>query len=125
MLLLIGKILLLLIFFLSGINKIQNFKSTVSGFKNIFFSKKLPNFIYNIIIFLVIILEILAPIIIIYNSQTNNLSQLAHYSSITLAIFTILATYLYHNPITQKGQFYYFMKNLSIIGGLLVVSAIV
>ena len=125
MLLLIGKILLLLIFFLSGINKIQNFKGTVSGFKNIFFSKKLPNFIYNIIIFLVIILEILAPIIIIYNSQTNNLSQLAHYSSITLAIFTILATYLYHNPITQKGQFYYFMKNLSIIGGLLVVSAIV
>ncbi len=125
MLLLIGKILLLLIFFLSGINKIQNFKSTVSGFKNVFFSKKLPNFIYNIIIFLVIVLEILAPIIIIYNSQTNDLSQLAHYSSISLAIFTILATYLYHNPITQKGQYYYFMKNLSIIGGLLVVSAIV
>ena len=125
MLLLIGKILSLLIFFLSGINKIQNFKSTVSGFKNVFFSKKLPNFIYNIIIFLVIVLEILAPIIIIYNSQTNDLSQLAHYSSISLAIFTILATYLYHNPITQKGQFYYFMKNVSIIGGLFVVSAIV
>jgi len=125
MLLLIGKILLLLIFFLSGINKIQNFKSTVSGFKNIFFSKKIPNFIYNIIIFLVIILEILAPIIIIYNSQTNNLSQLAHYSSISLAIFTIIATYLYHNPMTQKGQFYYFMKNVSIIGGLLILSSIV
>lgn len=125
MLLLIGKILLLSIFFLSGISKIKNFKGTVSGFKNIFLSKKLPNFIYNLIIFLAIVLEILAPIIIIYNSQTNNLSQLAHYSSISLAIFTIIATYLYHNPITQKGQFYYFMKNLSIIGGLLVVSAIV
>mgnify|MGYP006136125931 CR=1 FL=1 len=125
MLLLIGKILLLLIFFLSGISKIKNFKGTVSGFKNVFFLKKMPNFIYNIIIFLVIVLEILAPIIIIYNSQTNDLSQLAHYSSISLAIFTILATYLYHNPITQKGQFYYFMKNVSIIGGLLVVSTIV
>ena len=125
MLLLIGKILLLSIFLLSGISKIKNFKGTVSGFKNVFFSKKLPNFIYNLIIFLAIVLEILAPIIIIYNSQTNNLSQLAHYSSISLAIFTIIATYLYHNLITQKGQFYYFMKNLSIIGGLLVVSAIV
>ena len=90
-----------------------------------FFLKKLPNFIYNLIIFLVIVLEILGPIVIIYNSQTNRLSQLAYYSSISLAIFTILATYLYHNPITQKGQFYYFMKNVSIIGGLLVLSSII
>ena len=78
-----------------------------------------------LIIFLVIVLEILGPIIIIYNSQTYNLSQLSYYSSISLAIFTILATYLYHNPIKQKGQFYYFMKNVSIIGGLLILSSIV
>ena len=122
---LLGICLLLIIFFLSGIDKIKNFKATVSGFKNVFFLKKLPNFIYNLIIFLVIVLEILGPIIIIYNSQTNRLSQLAYYSSISLAIFTILATYLYHNPITQKGQFYYFMKNVSIIGGLLVLSSII
>tara|TARA_B100000902_G_scaffold397358_1_gene460926 strand:- start:6569 stop:6946 length:378 start_codon:yes stop_codon:yes gene_type:complete len=125
MLLLIGKILLLLIFFLSGISKIKNFKGTVSGFKNVFFPKKLPNFIYNLIIFLVIVLEILGPIIIIYNSQTYNLPELSYYSSISLAIFTLLATYLYHNPMTQKGQFYYFMKNVSIIGGLLILSSIV
>lgn len=125
MLLLIGKILLLLTFFLSGISKIKNFKGTVSGFKNIFFLKKMPNFIYNLIIFSVIILEILGPIIIIYNSQTYNLPELSYYSSISLAIFTLLATYLYHNPMTQKGQFYYFMKNVSIIGGLLILSSIV
>lgn len=125
MLFLLGICLLLIIFFLSGIDKIKNFNATVSGFKNVFFLKKLPNFIYNLIIFLVIVLEILGPIIIIYNSQTNRLSQLAYYSSISLAIFTILATYLYHNPITQKGQFYYFMKNVSIIGGLLVLSSII
>ena len=125
MMFLLGICLLLIIFFLSGIDKIKNFKATVSGFKNVFFLKKLPNFIYNLIIFLVIVLEILGPIIIIYNSQTNRLSQLAYYSSISLAIFTILATYLYHNPITQKGQFYYFMKNVSIIGGLLVLSSII
>lgn len=125
MLLLIGKILLLSIFLLSGISKIKNFKGTVSGFKNVFFPKKLPNFIYNLIIFLVIVLEILGPIIIIYNSQTYNLPELSYYSSISLAIFTLLATYLYHNPMTQKGQFYYFMKNVSIIGGLLILSSIV
>tara|TARA_B000000475_G_scaffold272191_1_gene272425 strand:- start:253 stop:630 length:378 start_codon:yes stop_codon:yes gene_type:complete len=125
MLLLIGKILLLLIFFLSGISKIKNFKGTVSGFKNVFFLKKMPNFIYNLIIFLVIVLEILGPIIILYNSQTNNFTELSYYSSISLAIFTLIATYLYHNPMTQKGQFYYFMKNVSIIGGLLVLSSVV
>jgi|TARA_B110001450_G_scaffold252039_1_gene273066 putative oxidoreductase len=125
MLLLIGKILLLQIFFLSGISKIKNFKESVSGFKNVFFSKKLPNFIYNLILFLVIVLEILGPIIILYNSQTNNLTELSYYSSISLAIFTLLATYFYHNPITQKGQFYYFMKNVAIIGGLLVLSSVV
>lgn len=124
MLLLIGKILLLLIFFSSGISKIQNFKGTISGFKNVFI-KKLPNFVYSLIIFLVIVLEIIGPIIIIYNSQTNQLSELSYYSSILLAIFTILATYLYHNPITQKGQMYYFMKNVSIIGGLLILASIV
>ena len=124
MLLLIGKILLLQIFFLSGISKIKNFKESVSGFKNVFFSKKLPNFIYNLILFLVIVLEILGPIIILY-SQTNNLTELSYYSSISLAIFTLLATYFYHNPITQKGQFYYFMKNVAIIGGLLVLSSVV
>ena len=48
MLLLIGKILLLLIFFSSGISKIQNFKGTISGFKNVFI-KKLPNFVYSLI----------------------------------------------------------------------------
>ena len=125
MLLLIGKILLLQIFFLSGISKIKNFKESVSGFKNVFFSKKPPNFIYNLILFLVIVLEILGPIIILYNSQTNNLTELSYYSSISLAIFTLLATYFYHNPITQKGQFYYFMKNVAIIGGLLVLSSVV
>lgn len=125
MLLLIGKILLLLIFFLSGISKLKNFKGTVSGFKNVFFLKKMPNFIYNLIIFLVIVLEILGPIIILYNSQTNNFSKLSYYSSISLAIFTLIATYLYHNPMTQKGQFYYFMKNVSIIGGLLVLSSVI
>jgi len=85
----------------------------------------MPNFIYNLIIFLVIVLEILGPIIILYNSQTNNFSELSYYSSISLAIFTLIATYLYHNPMTQKGQFYYFMKNVSIIGGLLVLSSVI
>lgn len=120
MLVTISVLLLLLIFFLSGINKIMNFKNTVNGFKKVFFLKKMPDFIYNIIIGLVVLLEILAPLVIVYNLQTNNLHKMSYYSVLSLIMFTIMATLLYHYP-TKKGQYYTFLKNLSITGGLLLL----
>ena len=113
--------MILLMYFLAGINKAKNFASTVSGFKNVFFFKKLPNLFYNIAIFLVIALEILAPIMIQYSLLTNTYEIYAYYSSIGLAAFTVLATLIYHFP-PYGGQYYPFMKNLTATGALFLLS---
>jgi uncharacterized membrane protein YphA (DoxX/SURF4 family) len=114
---LLGIFILLLIFFIGGINKITNIKSTAKGLKNKI-KINLPDILYQFIIILVIIFEILAPIIIFQYFITDQGKILAYYSTILLILFTIIATMLYHPP--QK-QFNIFMKNLSIIGGLLLI----
>ena len=119
----IGSGLLLLMFFLAGINKITNFNSTVSGFKSMFFMKNLPNIFYTLIIVGVIILEIVAPIIIMIDiSGFYPLQELSFFSTIGLAIFTILATLIYHPPTDPKEKIS-FMKNMSITGGLILLSS--
>ena len=115
--------MILLMYFLAGINKAKNFSSTVTGFKNMFFMKKLPNLFYQLAIFLVIVLEILAPIIILYSLQTNTYIDLAYFSSVGLAGFTVLATIIYHFP-PSGGEYYAFMKNLTATGSLLLLSTL-
>ena len=83
--------MILLMYFLAGINKARNFAGTVEGFKNMFFLKKLPNIFYQLAIFLVIILEILAPIIILYSFQTDMYNDIAYFSSVGLAAFTVVS----------------------------------
>ena len=122
MYLLIYSTMILLMYFIAGINKFLNFNATVSGFKKMFFMKKLPNIFYQLVIILVVVLEIVAPIMILYSIQTQELSEMACLSSIGLAVFTVLATLIYHFP--PKGANYYaFMKNLTATGGLLLLSS--
>ena len=120
---LIYAFMILLMYFLAGINKARNFSGTVSGFKNMFFLKKLPNIFYQLAIIMVIILEIVAPIIILYSLQTNMYNDLAYYSSVGLAIFTVLATLIYHFP-PVGGEYYAFMKNLTATGSLMLLSTL-
>ena len=71
---------------------------------------------------MVVALEIVAPIMILYSIQTHELSEIACLSSIGLAVFTVLATLIYHFP--PKGANYYaFMKNLTATGALLLLSS--
>ena len=51
MILIVYSSMILLMYFLAGINKARNFLSTVTGFKNMFFFKNLPNLFYNVAIF--------------------------------------------------------------------------
>lgn len=115
--------MILLMYFLAGVNKIKNFSGTVSSFKKIFFLKKLPNIFYKFIIFLVIILEIVAPLIILYSLQTDMYYNFAYISCIGLAGFTVLATLIYHFP-PIGGEYYTFMKNLTATGSLFLLSAL-
>ena len=107
--LLIYTILLLIMYFLSGIKKINTFDSTVNSF-----SKKahidLERWMYEFIIFCVIVLEIFVPAFVVYNIYMNNYNYWMFYAVIALIFFTILATLVYHYP--PKGAAYYaFMAN--------------
>ena len=106
---------LFLIFILSGINKITNFRKTSDTIKD-----KIPflSKISNIITILVIITIILLPSIILIKPTNSLISQIC---SILLIIFMILVIIFFHNPITMKNQEINFMVRLSIIGGLLLV----
>ena len=74
------------------------------------------------VILLVILLEILAPVIIVYHYITEEYSSYSNYAVISLIVFTILATLLYH-PLDMTN--YYksipFWANISLIGGLLLL----
>tara|TARA_B110000444_G_C18713922_1_gene535090 strand:- start:21 stop:395 length:375 start_codon:yes stop_codon:yes gene_type:complete len=123
MVVIIYAFMILLMYFLAGVNKARNFSQTVSGLKNMFFLKNLPNLFYQLAIFLVIVLEIVAPLVILYSLQTNLHTNFAFYSSVGLAIFTVLATLIYHFP-PSGGQYYPFMKNLTATGSLMLLSTL-
>ena len=113
--------LILLMYFLAGVKEAMNFSSTVKGFQSMFFLQKMPRFFYDVTIIGVVLLEIIAPIIIMFSLYTNTYHDYAYYSSLGLAIFTVLANLIYHFP-TNKGQYSAFMKNLTAIGSLMLLS---
>jgi uncharacterized membrane protein YphA (DoxX/SURF4 family) len=124
----IAATLLLAMFLLSGINKVSSYESSVENL-----NKKLLQFIpknvdvkiiSNIGIVIVILLEILAPILIIYYilSKNKDYKQYSKYAIWGLIIFTIVVTILYHPPILFN---YYksipFWANVSLLGGLILL----
>ena len=120
MLRLLGIILVIAIFVFSGINKILNFNSNVDSLSKKFnYIKNIPHIIFTIIIIIAIIIVIGAPIIILCNNFNYIGNDIARYAVVSLLIFTVIATLLYHLP-TDDGQMIHFLKNLSLIGGLLL-----
>tara|TARA_B100001287_G_C22454621_1_gene422175 strand:- start:127 stop:516 length:390 start_codon:yes stop_codon:yes gene_type:complete len=114
----ISALLLTLIFFVSGVNKAKNIKGVAKGLE-----KKLPvlgSSLSLLAIVGVVILEIVAPILIIVSlfGYYKNIGIASCYSII---LFTILATYLYHHP-SKKENFHPFMRNIAIIGGFIALA---
>ena len=114
----LSAFLLGIFFFLSGISKAKAISGVSKGF-----SKKMPflsgNICYLVIIG-VVILEIFAPIFMLHATLGGDL-LLGYYSAIGLALFTFLANIIYHFP-PKKENYNPFMRNMAIIGGLLVLS---
>jgi uncharacterized membrane protein YphA (DoxX/SURF4 family) len=113
-------VLITLVFFLSGLEKIMYFAQTTQKF-----SKKLsvPLTLAQVAITGAIGLELSAPLVIAgYNF--GGFAFLAPYYPIALLaliLFTVVVTIMYHNPTECKENFYTFMSNISTIGGLLAL----
>ena len=118
---LIGTLCLLTLFIGSGINKITNFGGTVNVLSKKPGFKMMPKTISQIAIALAIVLLLAGSLYILYTiylkrENTNKLSY--NLTVIALVLFTILATFLFHNFVVDPSQKIHFMKNLAIIGGL-------
>ncbi|XVJ69057.1 MAG: DoxX family protein [Rhizobacter sp.] len=112
---LIGRVLLALMFVLAGISKIGGFDGTV-GF---IASKGLP--LPSLLAVATIALELLGGLALMVGWQTR-------WAALALALFTLVASVIFHNfwalPAEQQMvQQLMFMKNLSVAGGMLVLSA--
>lgn len=116
-------ILITLMFFLSGFEKIYRFPISTAKF-----SKKMgvPLALGQLVIIAAIILEIVAPSIIVTYTFMNKpeLEPLFKLSLGALAVFTVVATILYHNPFKGRESYYTFMSNISTLGGLWALYAL-
>ena len=113
-------VLITLLFFLSGFDKIYNFGKSSGKF-----AKKMgfPLTLAQLIIIFVIVLEIVAPSVIAAYSFTGDASLVPFFKLAVLAlmVFTIIATLIYHNPFKNKEKYYAFMSNVSTLGGLVLL----
>jgi uncharacterized membrane protein YphA (DoxX/SURF4 family) len=99
---------------------VGTFNKTVDSLKQ---RIKLPEMIYKLAIIVVIMIEIIAPIIIINYFMTKQYKNYAYYSTLTLIGFTVLATIIYHPPdFTNYYKSVAFWANVSLIGGLLFLA---
>ena len=101
---------------------------TIFGIPFLIFFKKylkqlntIVSLIYNITICGVIILLFFGSLIILYSLYTNMYQEYAYIATIGLATFTALTILIFHFP-TDKLEIISFMKNLSIFGGLMLLS---
>lgn len=105
---------MMVMFFTSGVDKIVNFDKTVGGLiKKVHVHENIS----KLAIIFAILIEIIAPIAINYGHFYDK--DIAAIALVSLTIFTILATAIYHFP-PLGGQYYPFMSNLTTVGGLML-----
>ena len=101
---LIGRVFISGVFLLSGFNKIGNYDGTVGWME----SFGLPGFL----LIPAIILEIIAPILIIIGYQTKIAAG-------ALSLFCLATAIIFHTDFSDQMQFIAFMKNFALAGGFL------
>ena len=105
---LIGRVFISGIFLLSGFNKIRNYDGTIGWME----SFSLPGFL----LIPAIVLEIVAPILIIVGYQTK-------IAAAALSVFCIATAFIFHNDFSDQMQIIAFMKNIALAGGFLFLVA--
>ena len=101
---LIGRVFISGIFLLSGFNKIGNYEGTVGWME----SFGIP----GLLLIPAIVLEVVAPILVIIGYQTRIAAG-------ALSLFCIATAIIFHTDFSDQMQFIAFMKNLALAGGFL------
>ncbi len=99
-----GRVMIALIFVLSGLSNI----SAIEGMQGYMEASGLP----GILIYPTILFEVAAGLAIIAGYQTRLVA-------LALAGFTLLSALIFHNQLGDQMQFGMFMKNVAMAGGFL------
>ena len=100
---------------IAGIPFLAYFKKYLNQYK------ALVSIIYDAAITGVIGLLTLGSLLILYSLYTNKYQEYAYVATIGLAVFTAMTILIFHFP-TNKSEMISFTKNLSIFGGLMLLS---
>lgn len=106
----VGRLLLAILFIFSGLGKLVAPEATQGYIAAV--GLPLPMLSY----LLAIVVEVVGGLLLLVGYQTR-------IASLALAAFTLAAAVLFHNNFADQNQMIHFMKNISIIGGLLQVAA--
>ncbi len=101
-----GRVMIALIFVLTGLSKI----SAIEGTQGYMEAMGLP----GILIYPTILFEVAACLAIISGFKTR-------YVALALAGFSLLSAFVFHNQLGDQMQFILFMKNVAIAGGFLLL----
>ena len=112
---LVARILLGLVFFVAGVGKVMGYAGTVQYAT----SAGLP--MPSIGVPVGIAIEIAMPLLLLVGYKTS-------WAAIALIVFTLVATYFFHDFWTMQGQAkmlnqVMFLKNLALVGGLMLLAA--
>ena len=106
----LGRLLIALIFVLSGLSKIAAPANTIAYIQSAGAPFATAAFAVAAIV------EVIGGLALLVGFQTRLVAA-------ALAIFTLAAAVLFHNNMADQNQMIHFMKNLAITGGLLQVVA--
>jgi len=115
---LLASVLVLLFFFVAGMNKIPNVNKLAKGLAGKML-KKIPMHFYVLVIVLVILVELICPVLVVYTNiapRDETTDKINDWSLYTLIGFTVLATLLYHHDDMSR-----ILLNASVIGGLILL----
>ena len=101
---LVGRVFISTIFLLSGISKIGNYEGSHGWVESL----GVP----GILLIPAIVLEVVAPILIIVGYQVK-------ISAALLSLFCILTAIIFHNDFSNQIHFIAFFKNIGLAGGFL------
>lgn len=105
----VARVLLAHIFIMAGLSKITAYAGTI-GYMGMM-GVPMP----DLLLPLVIILEVAGGLAILVGWQSRN-------AAYALAVFSVVAAFIFHNNFSDQMQMIMFMKNMAIAGGLLLLA---
>ena len=105
-----GRILLSLIYLMSGFQKLGDYSGTLQEIQSV--GMPLPMIAYGI----AVVVEIIGGLAILVGCQTR-------WVALAMCLYTLAAAYYFHAHFDDQNQTIHFMKNLSMAGGFLYVFA--